>query len=46
MKSILYICICNIVWNGIIIIRYRYIGNILYIYVIKWYVFIKCRDIK
>lgn len=46
IKSILYICTCNTVRNGIIITRYRRIGNISHTYVIKRHVFIKCRDTK
>lgn len=46
IKSILYICTCNTVRNGIIITRYRHIGNISHTYVIKRHVFIKCRDTK
>lgn len=46
IKSILYICTCNTVRNGIIITRYRHIGNISHTYVIKRHVFIKSRDTK
>lgn len=46
IKSILYICTCNTVRNGIIITRYRHIGNISHTYVIKRHVFIKYRDTK
>lgn len=46
IKSILNICTCNTVRNGIIITRYRHIGNISHTYVIKRHVFIKSRDTK